>query len=40
MSALWNVSLYIYICVIKQAIVKAHRGDLFMLLIHAFNEII
>lgn len=32
--------MFLYICVIKQAILKAHRGDLFMLLIHAFNEII
>lgn len=32
--------MFLYICVIKQAIVKAHRGDLFVLLIHAFNEII
>lgn len=32
--------MFLYICVIKQAIVKAHRGDLFMLLNNAFNEII
>lgn len=32
--------MFLYTCVIKQAILKAHRRDLFMLLIHAFNEII